>query len=623
MAQEERFRVFVRVRPLRNGEQNGGLQCGTNSVTAAGGQELGFSGVLPPDASQQQLFDHVGAQIVDHVIDGFDACIMAYGGTGSGKTHSMLGDAGAGQPGLVPLAMRRLAALLDPGAAGAGSGGSSAGQLVAWEVQCSAVEIYKEACTDLLPPRKEFKKERAINWGMLQQQRVRSEAELMRLLSGVMAQRRTAATAANEQSSRSHLIIALALTCTRRCLAAGGAVEDRQTTSRLHLADLAGSETADQSGQDAARKQEAAAINLSLSALKRVVPALARGDAHVPYRDSKLTLLLQDALSGNSKAVLLAAVSPAAQASSVTSSTLSFATTVRGLRITASRNQARTSKVEVERLQQQLAQARQELEDRRQLEQEAEQLRRQLEQTQQELAPLRQAAAEVQEEHAALQAQLAELLQQIDEARHLAAAADASFNAQKGEVLSLQAQLSAAQQEAARQVDAVAAQKEEAGRLAGQLAAAEEEAARQAAAASEAREEVRNLHNRLAAAAEQAAAGSAAGTAEPGMQEQLVAAQEEAARQAAAAQAAAEDACRLQERLAAAEKEAARLRQQLADQEQAAHRYGAAAAQAAPAAEAEDEGHQSSDGEGASLAARLSERLPAAQREERIRQLEH
>jgi len=290
--------------------------------------EFEFSSVLEPHCSQQQVFEEVWPALRS-CLDGHNYCIFAYGQTGSGKTHTVIGS--EDNPGIAPRALR---ALFDV-ACKEDSSCSSNNNNSKRKFSASMLEIYIDSVRDLLVPTTgaSSKSLEVLGLGPLTPEHMAAGVErvpgrtwlpvftaddaLSALLKGCAA-RTTASTALNATSSRSHVIFTLklqvesTLSCNSSC-------------SMLHLVDLAGSERVARSEAEGIQLKEAQAINKSLSALGDVVAALQAGSPHVPYRNSKLTCLLQDSLGTSSKVLLTCCVAPEIESAGETLSTLNFA----------------------------------------------------------------------------------------------------------------------------------------------------------------------------------------------------------------------------------------------------------------------------------------------------------
>lgn len=256
-----------------------------------------FNAVLGPESTQLQVFDQVNDLILS-VIDGYNVCIFAYGQTGSGKTFTMEGN--DEYPGLN---RRALASLFNTTKEKGGDW--------SYEFEVSVMEIYCEVLKDLLTGKK---KDNALDIRQsktgpfvpgLTKKNVRSQEEVNDWFAKAKKVRATATTDMNEHSSRSHCLLVVYVTGTN--LSTGV-----QTSGKLNLIDLAGSERVGKSGaiDDPKRLKEATAINKSLSSLGDVISALGAKQKHVPFRNSKLTYLLQDSLGGAAKTLMLCQISP-------------------------------------------------------------------------------------------------------------------------------------------------------------------------------------------------------------------------------------------------------------------------------------------------------------------------
>ncbi|KAK4534811.1 hypothetical protein CDCA_CDCA03G0836 [Cyanidium caldarium] len=302
-----------------------------------------FDRVFDAASTQSDVFEEI-SQLVQSALDGYKVCIFAYGQTGSGKTHTMLG--GADDPGMIPRSVQQVfehaARLAEQG----------------WQFTFHAVflEIYNEHIRDLLAKdagtasaapdggdsagnsgtRYVIKTDPQTGTTFVSDLRlvpVRTPADLQRLLASSARHRATASTLMNERSSRSHSVFRLYIR--------GDNTEQQQHTyGLLNLIDLAGSERLARSHSQGDRLRETQHINRSLSALGDVIAALANRDKHVPFRNSKLTHLLQDSLGGDSKTLMFVNISPSTESFPETLCSLRFAAKVNACEIgTAQRTQ--------------------------------------------------------------------------------------------------------------------------------------------------------------------------------------------------------------------------------------------------------------------------------------------
>lgn len=241
-----------------------------------------------------------GREVVTAFLEGYNATILAYGSTGSGKTYTMFGE----DDGLVPSAVREIFLRADPSS----------------RLSCSMVEIYKEGLTDLLavggPELKLKEGTGSCVVHNLSSHSVGSVEEALALIKRGNFLKRIRETDLNESSSRSHVVFTVELQ------RADGA---RNVCCRLNLVDLAGSEKVCRSKVEGEGLEEAKKINLSLSCLANTISALVRGSEHIPYRESKLTRILKDSLMGNSVTRLIVTCSMAHEALQDTLSSIKFA----------------------------------------------------------------------------------------------------------------------------------------------------------------------------------------------------------------------------------------------------------------------------------------------------------
>lgn len=320
------IKVVARFRPLNEYEKVLPTQQLTASevssflsdttVTIDHGKEVEtftFDRVFSPTSSQELVFETIGQPVIDDVLTGYNGTVFAYGQTGSGKTFSMMGlDVyDVDMRGIIPRAASQIFEAV----------AQQDGDLE-FTLSCSMLEIYKETLRDLLSPEPNELKikenpRRGIFIQGLTEVCVVSEEELLEVISLGEQMRTVASTRLNKVSSRSHQLFMLDV---KQKLP-----NDTEKKGTLNLVDLAGSEKVNQSGVTGNKLEEAKKINLSLSALGNVIHALITNSDHVPYRDSKLTRLLQESLGGNFKTTLLVACSPCPKNIDETLNTLKFA----------------------------------------------------------------------------------------------------------------------------------------------------------------------------------------------------------------------------------------------------------------------------------------------------------
>eukprot|EP00435_Cladocopium_sp_Y103_P044291 s825_g12.t1 len=257
------------------------------------------------ETSQEQVYEEVGRPVVQDVLSGYNGTILAYGPTGSGKTFCMFGPHGHKPPpsaGLVPRAVQQVLDFVD--------------QQNGVTLHCSFFEVYLDKVRDFLSKApNDFVKE-SPGGDLLSYRKITTASEALQILRLGLKLRVAANTRLNEHSSRSHAIFSLLL---RQEDSSG--IRQRKLT----LVDLAGSEKVWQSGSVGGRLEEAKKINSSLSALGHVIEALADRRAHVPFRDSRLTRILEESLGGNCRTTLLVACSPSQLHLTETLSSLRFA----------------------------------------------------------------------------------------------------------------------------------------------------------------------------------------------------------------------------------------------------------------------------------------------------------
>lgn len=390
MESAESVRVAVNIRPLITSELLIGC---SDCITVVPGEpqvQIGShaftydyvygSGGSPSSA----IYDDCVAPLVDALFKGYNATVLAYGQTGSGKTYTMgtnyTGEGGSG--GIIPRVMENIFQRVE-----------SMKESAEFLTRVSFIEIFKEEVFDLLdsnsaalprgevacqakptvPARVPIQIRETVNGGItlagVTEAEVRTKEEMASYLSRGSLSRATGSTNMNSQSSRSHAIFTITMDQKKIVHCPTGANNDDFgddiLCAKLHLVDLAGSERAKRTGADGMRLKEGIHINKGLLALGNVISALGdekkrKEGGHVPYRDSKLTRLLQDSLGGNSKTVMIACVSPADTNAEETLNTLKYANRARNIQNKAVINRDPMA-VQLQRMRSQIEQLESEL----------------------------------------------------------------------------------------------------------------------------------------------------------------------------------------------------------------------------------------------------------------------
>ncbi|PWN22783.1 kinesin-domain-containing protein [Microstroma glucosiphilum] len=291
-----------------------------------------FDNVFGPEADQGMVYQTVVTPVLAEVLSGYNCTIFAYGQTGTGKTHTMEGDLTSqlgtyvSEAGIIPRTLYRLFHQLEL-------------SKDEYSVHASFVELYNEELRDLLSPdlptpltsgglKVYDDKGKGVVIQGLEDTPMRDAAHGLELLRRGSQKRQIAATRCNENSSRSHSVFTLTVH-TKETTAKG---EDVLRVGKLNLVDLAGSENIGRSGAENKRAREAGMINQSLLTLGRVINALVEKSTHVPYRESKLTRLLQESLGGRTKTCIIATVSAEKSNLEETLSTLDYALRAKSIR---------------------------------------------------------------------------------------------------------------------------------------------------------------------------------------------------------------------------------------------------------------------------------------------------
>ncbi|XP_076776556.1 kinesin heavy chain [Arvicanthis niloticus] len=325
------IKVLCRFRPLNQAEILRGdkfipIFQGDDSVII-GGKPYVFDRVFPPNTTQEQVYHACAMQIVKDVLAGYNGTIFAYGQTSSGKTHTMEGKLHDPQlMGIIPRIARDIFNHI-----------YSMDENLEFHIKVSYFEIYLDKIRDLLDVTKtnlsvHEDKNRVPFVKGCTERFVSSPEEILDVIDEGKSNRHVAVTNMNEHSSRSHSIFLINIKQEN--------IETEQKLSgKLYLVDLAGSEKVSKTGAEGAVLDEAKNINKSLSALGNVISALAEGTkSYVPYRDSKMTRILQDSLGGNCRTTMFICCSPSSYNDAETKSTLMFGQRAKTIKNTASVN---------------------------------------------------------------------------------------------------------------------------------------------------------------------------------------------------------------------------------------------------------------------------------------------
>ncbi|KAM0742574.1 hypothetical protein ACQRIT_002751 [Beauveria bassiana] len=324
---KENSAVVVKADGLKGSQVD--LSMGPNSLS---NKTYSFDRVFSSAADQEMIFDDTVRPILDEMLSGYNCTIFAYGQTGTGKTYTMSGDMTetlgmlSDEAGIIPRVLQQLFRKLE---------------LDETEhcVKVSFIELYNEELRDLLSVEETAKLKiyddasRKGHAGTMvqgmEEKHIKGPSEGIKVLQDGSLKRQVAATKCNDLSSRSHTVFTI--TAYVKKVNENG-TEDLISAGKLNLVDLAGSENIQRSGAENKRAAEAGLINKSLLTLGRVINALVDRSAHIPYRESKLTRLLQDSLGGRTKTCIIATLSPAKSNLEETISTLEYAFRAKNIR---------------------------------------------------------------------------------------------------------------------------------------------------------------------------------------------------------------------------------------------------------------------------------------------------
>uniref|UniRef100_A0A0A9Y1C5 Kinesin-like protein n=2 Tax=Lygus hesperus TaxID=30085 RepID=A0A0A9Y1C5_LYGHE len=339
-ARNECVQVVVRCRPMNEKELMHGHENVVSVYPSRGVVEIfspkdddrssakmfTYDAVYDSGASQRDLYEESVFPLVSSVLEGFNGTIFAYGQTGTGKTYTMegRGSANSENRGIIPRSFDQIFTHI------------SRSDNMQYLVRASYLEIYQEEIRDLLDtnPKKRYELRESVDSGVyvkdLQSFVCKSVGEIEKLMATGNQNRTIGATNMNEHSSRSHAIFMVTIEMSDT---SNQEIKNQVRVGKLNLVDLAGSERQTKTGSTGTRLKEASKINLSLSALGNVISALVDGKGqHIPYRDSKLTRLLQDSLGGNSKTIMIANIGPASYNYEESLTTLRYANRAKNIK---------------------------------------------------------------------------------------------------------------------------------------------------------------------------------------------------------------------------------------------------------------------------------------------------
>ncbi|KAL7939478.1 P-loop containing nucleoside triphosphate hydrolase protein [Trichoderma chlorosporum] len=305
------------------------LSMGANALS---NKTYSFDRVFSPAADQSMVFDDTVKPILEEMLAGYNCTIFAYGQTGTGKTYTMSGDMSdtlgmlSDEAGIIPRVLQQLFNKLEI------EDSDSC-------VKCSFIELYNEELRDLLSADENAKLKifddasrrghaTTLVQGM-EEKHIKNAAEGIKVLQEGSLKRQVAATKCNDLSSRGHTVFTITAYVKK---SNDQGVEELVSAGKLNLVDLAGSENIQRSGAENKRATEAGLINKSLLTLGRVINALVDRSPHIPYRESKLTRLLQDSLGGRTKTCVIATISPSKSNLEETISTLEYAFRAKNIR---------------------------------------------------------------------------------------------------------------------------------------------------------------------------------------------------------------------------------------------------------------------------------------------------
>uniref|UniRef100_A0A182QBE6 Kinesin motor domain-containing protein n=1 Tax=Anopheles farauti TaxID=69004 RepID=A0A182QBE6_9DIPT len=374
----QNVQVYVRVRPTNSREKlirsqeivevvsNRELQLKSNYVDSRTSKKFTFDRTFAPNSRQNEVYQAVVAPYIEEVLSGYNCTVFAYGQTGTGKTFTMVGEEEPElsaayeddtKTGIIPRAVNHLFDELRM-------------TELEFSMRISYLELYNEELCDLLSTDDAVKirifddvqKKGSVIVQGLEEITVHSKDDVYKLLAKGQERRKTASTLMNAQSSRSHTIFSIIVHIKENGLEG----EEMLKIGKLNLVDLAGSENISKAGNEKGiRTRESVNINQSLLTLGRVITALVEKTPHIPYRESKLTRLLQESLGGRTKTSIIATISPGNKDFEETLSTLEYAHRAKNIQNKPEANQKLSKKTvikeyteEIDRLKRDLMAAR-------------------------------------------------------------------------------------------------------------------------------------------------------------------------------------------------------------------------------------------------------------------------
>lgn len=382
MERNTNVKVALRIRPLSGKERlNGSTEC-LDAIESTSSEEISrvvigtytfcFDEIHPTNIEQDEVFQKNMFSIINNVVEGYNCTVIAYGQTGSGKTYTM----GTGieniesfyDQGILPRTIKTVFEKIEEIQ-------KEENEDISFSAYMSFIEIYNEDIVDLLISKSvngitnktrglsiREDKEGEIHIPGITEEKVSSTKDVLELLQNGALNRTTGSTEMNAVSSRSHAIFTLTIRYTQP---KKDSTEQKRIVSKLHFVDLAGSERMKKTQAVGKRAKESISINTGLLALGNVISALgdeSRKATHVPYRDSKITRLLQDSLGGNCQTVMIACVSPATENYAETLNTLQYANRAKNIRNSAVINQeGKDSVFEVIQLKKQISSLKKEI----------------------------------------------------------------------------------------------------------------------------------------------------------------------------------------------------------------------------------------------------------------------
>ena len=309
----ENIKVYIRIRKKENSIENYNINIIDEKQIILDNNNFNFDKIYRNNIDQKDFYKETCNDSINLLLQGFNITIFAYGSTGSGKTFTIFGN--NNNQGITHFSINEIFENISK-------------NNIEYSIKCSFLEIYKEKIIDLLNVVSENLKIRNNDKGIfvenLVEKNINNQEDIVNIINEGVKQRTVNQTSLNTNSSRSHSILSISI---KQILN-----DKSELFSKLNIIDLAGSENINKSEVQGLALSETKSINKSLSCLKNVIIALENKNDHIPYRESKLTRLLQDQIGGNSKLIVISTINPYTESYHETLNTLKFSKSIKNIK---------------------------------------------------------------------------------------------------------------------------------------------------------------------------------------------------------------------------------------------------------------------------------------------------